>query len=194
MHTTPHPRAPRGLREKRPSGDGLARLETRLRDAGVVFDRSIVGLQPHDRVHLFSDSDSTVARHVSDEGSSATTTEDTVPVVSPRPQGEERQDWEQEQPLGATTWRLEALLNSYGFTRASLDARETVEETLHREGLGVDPPLPKAAPHQRRIRLLLIKDVRGEASGLRRPRDRFLRSWFASYEDVWKRVLARPSV
>jgi hypothetical protein len=46
----------------------------------------------------------------------------------------------------ATTWRLEALLEAYGYDEVTAEAREAVEERLHAEGLGVDPPLGRAWP------------------------------------------------
>jgi hypothetical protein len=45
-----------------------------------------------------------------------------------------------------TTWRLEALLEAYGYDEVTAKAREAVEERLHQEGLGVDPPLGRAWP------------------------------------------------
>jgi hypothetical protein len=51
-----------------------------------------------------------------------------------------------EPPPEARTWRLEALLLTQGFSAATVQARETVERSLRREGWAVDPPLRTVPP------------------------------------------------
>jgi hypothetical protein len=52
----------------------------------------------------------------------------------------------QSQAAQTTTWRLETLLETYGYVEVTAEAREAVEDSLRREGLGVDPPLTRAWP------------------------------------------------
>lgn len=69
---------------------------------------------------------------------------ETLVIPPPEPPSEESDERGGERPPQATTWRLEALLDAYGFSEVTLDAREKVEEALRREGLGADPPLAGA--------------------------------------------------
>ena len=68
---------------------------------------------------------------------------ETLVIPPPEPPREESDERGGEPPQ-ATTWRLEALLDAYGFSEVTLDAREQVEEALRREGLAADPPLAGA--------------------------------------------------
>ena len=69
---------------------------------------------------------------------------ETLVIPPPEPPSEESDERGREPPPQATTWRLEALIDAYGFSEVTLDAREKVEEALRREGLGADPPLAGA--------------------------------------------------
>jgi hypothetical protein len=64
----------------------------------------------------------------------------------PEPGVERERDRATEPPPQATTWRLEALLEAYGYRQPTVHARTSVEESLRREGWAVDPPLRGAAP------------------------------------------------
>lgn len=66
---------------------------------------------------------------------------ETLVIPPPVPPSEEPDERGGEPSPQATTWRLEALLDAYGFSEVTLEARAQVEEALRREGLGVDPPL-----------------------------------------------------
>jgi len=107
---------------KRLSTSGLARVEARLREVGIALDRSLLGLKPQDEVQLSLGPATGVGR-------------------------DDDEAWEGGRPREAYTWRLDALLESYGFTDASQAARQAVEEALYRKGLSVDPPLRRAPRH-----------------------------------------------
>jgi hypothetical protein len=64
----------------------------------------------------------------------------------PEPAVEQECDRATGPPPEATTWRLEALLEAYGYHQPTVHARTSVEESLRREGWAVDPPLPSVAP------------------------------------------------
>jgi hypothetical protein len=64
----------------------------------------------------------------------------------PEPAVEQARDRATEPPPEATIWRLETLLEAYGYHQPTVQARTAVEESLRREGWAVDPPLPSVAP------------------------------------------------